>query len=93
MKNANKTAITKCCQCGKPFSFDPSKPQTKCKECLEKVKKHFATFTCKDCGKSFYVTVGEKDYFKEHNLELPKRCFDCRKIRKEERAKLGQKSQ
>lgn len=39
--------------------------------------------TCKDCGKSFIITPEEQRYFKSMGFELPKRCQDCRRIRKE----------
>lgn len=35
--------------------------------------------TCKQCGKEFELTEGEISFFKSKNLELPKRCKDCRK--------------
>ena len=38
---------------------------------------------CKDCGKDFVITPGEQRYFKGIGLELPKRCIDCRKDRKD----------
>ena len=41
--------------------------------------------TCKDCGKSFVITPEEQRYFKSKGFELPKRCQDCRRIRKEAR--------
>lgn len=33
---------------------------------------------CKDCGKEFTITDSEIDFYKEKNLELPKRCSECR---------------
>lgn len=38
---------------------------------------------CKDCGKEFNISSGEKQYFESRNLELPKRCKECRKNRKQ----------
>ncbi len=37
--------------------------------------------TCKDCGKIFYLTKGEIDFYKSKNLSLPKRCKTCRKLK------------
>lgn len=43
---------------------------------------------CKDCENPFTITVKEQERFAQlrddnnHPLELPKRCFDCRKARK-----------
>lgn len=35
--------------------------------------------TCKQCGKKFTLTDSEIKFYKSKNLELPKRCSDCRK--------------
>lgn len=43
------------------------------------------TVECKDCGAKFVVTGGEQQFMFEKGLELPKRCPDCRKRRKEQR--------
>jgi hypothetical protein len=37
---------------------------------------------CIDCGKTFYITRGEANFFKRHGLNLPKRCENCRIIKK-----------
>lgn len=37
---------------------------------------------CKDCGKEFNITPGEMKFYEANNLKLPKRCPDCRTIRK-----------
>lgn len=43
---------------------------------------------CKDCENEFTITVQEQERFStlkddnNHPLELPKRCFNCRKARK-----------
>ena len=38
--------------------------------------------TCKDCGATFYMTVGEQEFFRDRNLSLPNRCRHCRQDRK-----------
>lgn len=38
--------------------------------------------TCKDCGKEFVITVSEQEFYASKELALPKRCADCRKVRK-----------
>lgn len=43
---------------------------------------------CVDCGKPFVWSLGEQDYFKQHNLQQPKRCKNCRRARREERAAM-----
>lgn len=34
--------------------------------------------TCKACGKEFELSQGEIQFYKSKNLELPKRCKECR---------------
>lgn len=38
---------------------------------------------CKICGKEFDFTVGEQEFFANHNLTEPKKCKDCKKEEKE----------
>lgn len=38
--------------------------------------------TCKDCGSQFELSVDEQRFFQSHDLELPKRCKDCRRNRR-----------
>ena len=53
--------------------------------------------TCKDCGRDFIITVEEQKRFKSLGFELPKRCCECRKKRKEEKrvaeAKIKEKQE
>lgn len=83
-----KTQTTKCERCNKPFSYDPAgdKP-TLCKECRDAESKIIYRAECKECGKSFYVKAGEAKFYKDHGLEMPKRCYECRNLRKIEKAK------
>lgn len=37
---------------------------------------------CKQCGKEFVLSDSEAKFFKDKNLELPKRCSECRKENK-----------
>lgn len=39
--------------------------------------------TCKQCGKEFILTDQEIRFFKSKNLNLPKRCKDCRAANKQ----------
>lgn len=52
---------------------------------------------CKDCGRDFIITVEEQKRFKSLGFELPKRCCECRKKRKEEKrvaeAKIKEKQE
>lgn len=45
------------------------------------------TAICKECGSEFVITPKEQEYMKTMGYELPKRCAECRKIRKQERQK------
>lgn len=40
---------------------------------------------CKDCGKFFFMTDKEAKWYKEKDLELPKRCSVCVSKRRRER--------
>lgn len=42
--------------------------------------------TCKQCGKEFILTDQEIRFFKSKNLNLPKRCKDCRAANKQAKA-------
>ena len=53
------------------------------------------TLRCKDCGKTFVFSEKEQDFFQKlfddgkiKILVTPKRCFDCRKIKKEKQSFL-----
>lgn len=84
-KQRSKKATTKCEKCNKPFSYDPAgEKSTLCKACKNKI---VYRSTCKDCGKEFYVKTGEAEFLKSKGLEMPKRCFECRNVRKIEKAK------
>ena len=40
---------------------------------------------CKDCGKSFSISLDEEKFYTSKGLQIPKRCKECRKNRKEEK--------
>ena len=40
------------------------------------------TITCVDCGETFIFTIGERAYFTSTLLAIPKRCKECRAIRR-----------
>ncbi|MBU3114502.1 zinc-ribbon domain-containing protein [Clostridium lacusfryxellense] len=43
---------------------------------------------CSDCGKEFVFTEGEQEFYKEKGFENePKRCPDCRRLRKQQNSK------
>ena len=41
--------------------------------------------TCKDCAGPFALTRAAVDFFEDRRLELPKRCVECRRKRRERR--------
>ncbi len=43
---------------------------------------------CAECGKEFILTQKEQEYFLGKGYVLPKRCLDCRNIRRLEREQL-----
>ncbi len=44
------------------------------------------TLTCQDCGKSFPFTVEEQEFHAQKGYtNLPKRCPDCRRARRDDR--------
>ena len=38
---------------------------------------------CVRCGSSFVISPGEQKFCNDHNFQLPKRCPNCRKLRKQ----------
>lgn len=39
---------------------------------------------CKDCGKGFLLSSDKKRFFLDRGLHLPKRCPECRRLRRQE---------
>jgi DNA replicative helicase MCM subunit Mcm2 (Cdc46/Mcm family) len=37
---------------------------------------------CSECQTEFLWTVGEQEFYENHNFVEPKRCRECRKARK-----------
>lgn len=42
---------------------------------------------CKICGTEFDFTIGQQEFFKEHNLTEPRKCKDCKEKEKQEKNK------
>lgn len=40
---------------------------------------------CKGCNNSFYIAPRDAAFFESKQLDLPKYCWKCRQIRKNER--------
>ncbi len=45
--------------------------------------------TCKQCGKEFIISDSEIKFFKSRNLNLPKRCKECRDANKQAKAEAA----
>lgn len=44
--------------------------------------------TCEECGAEFVFTTGEQEFYAEKGLtNKPKRCAECRKLRKQKNRK------
>ena len=43
---------------------------------------------CKDSGKSFSISPDEEMFYTSKGLQVPKRCKECRKNRKEEEKRI-----
>ena len=42
---------------------------------------------CLDCGAGFILTLGERQFYQDRNINLPKRCCECRRARREGRGR------
>lgn len=49
-----------------------------CKDCLNKRNMVYTTIRCSECGRSFEITNGEKEFFDKKGFQLPKKCKNCR---------------
>jgi len=43
------------------------------------------TLTCQDCNKEFVFSAGEQEFYASKNLSDPRRCKDCRALKKQQR--------
>lgn len=47
------------------------------------------TLVCEDCGKEFTFSAGEQEFYAQKGLvNIPKRCPDCRKKRRQKSRKM-----
>ena len=44
---------------------------------------------CKACGKSFSISPDEEMFYTSKGLQVPKRCKECRKARKEQEKRIN----
>ena len=78
----SKSVVCKCERCSKPFKAYEEQEHPLCRECRVLRSSAFEKRICKDCGKEFTITVGEKEFYESKSLFLPVRCSSCRKNRK-----------
>ena len=51
------------------------------------------TMVCQDCGEDFIFTVGEQEFYQEKGFKNePKRCNECRRMRKRDKRDPGGRS-
>lgn len=55
-----------------------------CQKCFQEMNRVWKKCKCKDCGRKFDITFGQKEYFETKGISLPKRCEECRNKRKSE---------
>ena len=64
-----------CVSCGEVFT-------KRCSKC--RAEKHSVVkAVCVDCGAEFDIRNAEMEYFKANNLQMPKRCPQCRAFKRE----------
>lgn len=93
-----KSATTNCSKCNKPFSYNPDDGEAPklCKACYKQQHAVAHHDICKECGKEFYVTVGEAEFLKGRGLDLPRRCYECRiarRVAKHNSRQVGQSNE
>lgn len=79
MKETKSAIKIKCKMCGRKT---PKNKNNICYECLNST---FEKRKCIDCSKEFTITYKEKQGYDDHNYDYPKRCKDCREIRKQKK--------
>lgn len=51
---------------------------------LERIYEDDVVTKCKECGEDFIFTRREQEFYREKGFEeTPKRCYECRKKRKQ----------
>ena len=74
-----KSIIVRCKGCNKEKQLIYLNKKGYCADCVDN---SICTYIkCKDCGKTFGLTVKEKKYYDFRDWEYPKRCPSCRKMK------------
>ena len=77
-----KAKTVKCSDCGNEVPYYKMEGP-RCFDCHEKRRNSvYKTIICKDCGRSFTITVGEHEFMLMKGHDEPVRCKGCREKRK-----------
>ena len=75
----------KCARCGREMLYTNYQKYIKkakrydiCHDCYERKNTVWERRICKDCGRTFEITYGEKEFFDKKGFSLPTRCENCR---------------
>ena len=75
-----------CAKCGREMLYTNYQKYIKrakrheiCRDCYEKKNTVFERRNCRDCGRQFEITYGQKDFYESKGMNLPTRCEECRK--------------
>lgn len=81
----NKGEIYHCAQCGCEMIYTNYQKYIKhshkyeiCRDCYNKKNTVYAIVKCSECGESFKITYGEKEFYERKGFQLPKKCKNCR---------------
>lgn len=74
-----------CARCGREMIYTNyqrlikrAKRREICRDCSEQRNKVFERRVCRNCGRMFEITYGQKEFFDKKGLSLPLRCENCR---------------
>ena len=89
----NKGEVCICKKCGKEILYTnydkyikKSKPFEICKDCYNYGHEIKAYHRCVDCGRVFGITNNQYEFYKNKNLQPPKRCKSCIQVKNENQA-------
>ncbi len=75
----------RCAKCGCELTYTNyqrlikhSRKHEICKDCNDKKNMVYTRQRCSNCGSTFEITYGEKDFFDSKGFQLPKKCVSCR---------------
>jgi len=92
----NDGEVYQCASCGAEMIYTNKQKLLRksckhdiCKSCANRIEQEnkarketvYSQTRCPECGNLFEITQGEKEYFEDKGLSLPKRCKECRSRR------------